>query len=144
MTRGPKPTPTNLIAFTGGKQRTAKKVKDREQRGAVEFDVSVPPPPDDMPERGKTIWLETATKLAKLRVMTEADTAALELYVHSWMRWKDATKQIADTSLIIMSPKNYPLQNPLLPIANKAQEQCLKILTEFGLTPSSRTRVNRE
>ena len=144
MTRGPKPTPTNLVAFSGGKSRTANKVKEREKNGPREFDISIPAPPDDLPKKGISIWNDTATKLAKMRVMTEADTSALEMFVYSWLRWKDATKKVEDTSILIVSPNNYPIQNPALAIANKAQEQCLKILTEFGLTPSSRTRVNRE
>jgi P27 family predicted phage terminase small subunit len=42
---------------------------------------------------------------------------------------------------MVRSPSGYPIQNPMLAIANKAQEQCLKILAEFGLTPSSRSRI---
>ena len=35
-----------------------------------------------------------------------------------------------------------PMQSPYLAIANKAMEQMRAMLTEFGMSPSSRTRVH--
>lgn len=44
---------------------------------------------------------------------------------------------------MILSPeKKIPLQSPYLVIANKAMGQMIKILVEFGRTPSSRSRVH--
>jgi len=48
---------------------------------------------------------------------------------------------VREMGMIVKSPKGYPIQNPFLAIANKAQRTCMDILTEFGMTPSSRTRV---
>jgi P27 family predicted phage terminase small subunit len=41
----------------------------------------------------------------------------------------------------IRSPNDYPMQNPWLPIANKAMRQMHSFLAEFGMTPSARARV---
>jgi hypothetical protein len=44
---------------------------------------------------------------------------------------------------VILTPdKKFPVQSPYLAIANKAQEQMVKIMIEFGMTPSSRSRVH--
>ena len=141
---GPRPTPTNLLPFTKGKNRSKKQIAERAKNGAVEPSVSTPPAPETLTEEGAAHWNKTAKTLAGLRVMSAADVDALTIYIESWMRWQEATESVKTTGLLIRAPSGYPIQNPMLAIANKAQEQCLKILTEFGLTPSSRTRVNRE
>lgn len=41
---------------------------------------------------------------------------------------------------VVKSPSGYPIQSPYLAIANKAHEQMTKLLAEFGMTPSSRSR----
>jgi len=42
---------------------------------------------------------------------------------------------------VIKSPSGFPIQSPYLAIANKAMDQMTKLLTEFGMSPSSRTCV---
>ncbi len=73
--------------------------------------------------------------------MTESDVDALAVYCVNWIRWQDANEKVREMGMIVKSPKNFPMQNPYLAIANKAQRECVGIMTEFGLTPSSRTRV---
>ena len=45
---------------------------------------------------------------------------------------------------VIKAPSGFPVQSPFLAIANKAHEQMVKLLTEFGMTPAARTRVVRD
>jgi hypothetical protein len=40
------------------------------------------------------------------------------------------------------APTGYPIQSPYVSVASKALEQMPKLLTEFGMTPSSRGRIN--
>ncbi len=40
-----------------------------------------------------------------------------------------------------MAPSGYPVQSPYLLIANKAMEQMEKMLSHFGMSPSTRTKV---
>jgi len=105
--------------------------------------VSIPDAPDYLEPDEQTIFLDTAGKLARMRVMTEYDVDALAIYSVNFVRWKEATARLHDMGLMVRSPNNFPMQNPYLSVANSAQKECLRILTEFGLTPSSRTRVNK-
>jgi len=67
----------------------------------------------------------------------------------TWGRYLEAENQIkamADqagggSGLFVKSPKGYPMQSPWLAVSNRAQEMYAKLCVEFGLTPSSRTRV---
>jgi len=132
---GPRPLPKNVVAMRGSK----------DARGATnnlpEPEVCVPDPPDGMTKDARSAWLIFAKQLAGMRVMTKADTAALQMLCESWVRWKDATADVAKNGFMVKSPNGYPLQNPMLAVANKAQDQCLKLLAEFGLTPSARSRI---
>ena len=136
-TSGQKPTPRNLRLIQGV---TPGRMNDQEP----EVEVAVPNVPRFLKGHERRCFRSTAIKLAKMRVMTEADVDALTMYAVNFVRWKEATDTIRKAGMIIKSPKNYPIQNPYLAIANKAQKVCLDILCEFGLTPSSRTRVKKE
>ena len=46
--------------------------------------------------------------------------------------------------LLIKAPSGYPIVNPYLSIANKAMLQIRAFLTEFGMTPSSRSRISAQ
>ena len=137
MTRGPKPTPRNLRLVRGTDRA------DRMNPDEPVVAVSIPDAPDYLEPDEQTIFLDTAGKLARMRVMTEYDVDALAIYSVNFVRWKEATARLHDMGLMVRSPNNFPMQNPYLSVANSAQKECLRILTEFGLTPSSRTRVNK-
>jgi phage terminase small subunit len=42
---------------------------------------------------------------------------------------------------VIKAPSGYPIASPYLSIANTAMAQMTRLLVEFGMTPSSRSRV---
>ena len=79
--------------------------------------------------------------LLRLGVLTEADGSALLTYCKAWERWLAAEHQIAQTGLLLKSKSGYPIVNPLIGIANKTLSNLIKLLGEFGMTPSSRARV---
>ena len=44
--------------------------------------------------------------------------------------------------MLIKAPSGYPIVSPYMSIANKAMIEMRKWLIEFGMTPSSRSRIN--
>ena len=134
-TRGPKPIPRNLRVITGADR------KSRTNEDEPILPVIIPDPPGHLTVAESDKFIEMAGKLARMRVITEADVDALALYAVSWMRMLDADEKVREMGPIIKSPNNYPIQNPYLPISNRCRKDCESILTEFGMTPSSRTRV---
>jgi P27 family predicted phage terminase small subunit len=42
---------------------------------------------------------------------------------------------------MIKSPTGYPVQSPYLAIANRQAEIMMRIASEFGFTPASRSRI---
>ncbi len=75
--------------------------------------------------------------------MTELDLSALAAYSVVYGRWVEAENDLRRRGVMVPAKpgsKNLIL-NPLLPVGNKALQQMLRLLGEFGLTPSTRTRV---
>lgn len=132
--RGPKPTPRNLRIVRG--DPPGKLNPDEPQ-----VEVAIPDPPEHLEGRERDVFTEMAGKLARMRIMSNVDADALAIYAVNYVRWQEATATVRETGLLMRSPQGFPLQNPALAVANKAQDVCLKILAEFGMTPSSRTRV---
>lgn len=79
--------------------------------------------------------------LDRIGVLTEIDGTALAIYCQAYSTWVEATERIKKTGMIVKAPSGYPIQNPYLAIANKAIDQMKSLLAEFGMTPSSRSRV---
>lgn len=75
-------------------------------------------------------------------LLSTADRAALAAYCVTYSRWVEAELMVKKFGMIVKSPKaNFPMKSPYLCIAEGAMEQMRKLLVEFGLTPSSRSRI---
>lgn len=103
---------------------------------------------DDMPahlsDAARAHWAVVAQQLRDAKMLGRVDALALALYCEAFARWKDASDHVAKNGPVVTSPRSgYPVQSPYLNIANKAHDQMVKLLTEFGMTPSSRSRVSK-
>jgi P27 family predicted phage terminase small subunit len=136
MARGRKPTPTALNNLKGDPG------KRRRQMVEPQPGAGIPECPAFLDDVAKAEWQATCEILGELGVLTKADRNALAMYCESWSRYCRATEQVRKFGDVILSPKTkFPIPSPYQAIANKAMEQCHKLLTEFGLTPSARARL---
>jgi P27 family predicted phage terminase small subunit len=75
-------------------------------------------------------------------LLTVADRSALAAYCTVYSRWVHAEAQVKKFGAIVKSPqKGFPMKSPYLCIADQAMEAMRKFMVEFGLTPSSRSRI---
>ena len=88
-------------------------------------------------------WLRAGSILLRSRVLTEADLVALAAYCVVYARWVQAEDDVRRRGVMVPAkPRSKNLvQNPFLAIANKSLQQMLRLLAEFGCTPSTRTRI---
>ena len=138
--KGRKNIPTNLKILRGNPGKRALP-KDEPQPQAV-----CPDPPDILSKEGKKHWKIISKQLFDANVMTVLDTDALMLYCESYARWLESGKALQKEGLLITQASHdgsttYLKQNPWLMIQQKSFDQMKAMLTEFGMTPSSRTRV---
>ena len=100
-----------------------------------------PKPPAHLDDIARAEWDRLVGELHRRGVLAKVDTAALEVYVTLYSRWRDAECKLKVDGVVVTSPKGYPIQNPYLSIANRAAVLLHKFACEFGTTPVSRRRV---
>jgi P27 family predicted phage terminase small subunit len=134
--RGRKPKPTYLKVLDGNPGK--RPLNDREPVPTQ----GVPPRPEWLDEEARTEWERIVPELAAMGLMARADRAALAAYCTAWSRWVAAEAQVRKYGTIVKSPeKGFPMKSPYLCVADQALETMRKLMVEFGLTPSSRSRI---
>jgi len=134
--RGRKPKPSNIKALEGnpGKRRV-------NQSEPVPPD-GIPDCPEHLDEEARAEWFRTAKVLKEIKLLTTADRSALAAYCTAYSRWVAAERQVKKLGPIVKShDKGFPMKSPYLTIADQALEIMRKFMVEFGLTPSSRSRI---
>jgi P27 family predicted phage terminase small subunit len=133
--RGPKPAPISLKIQSGMRS-------DRVNRAAPSPPAVEPEPPAELSALAKGEWDRITPILTRMRVLTEADGAALALYCETFATWTETAKKIARQGYVVLSAAATAKVNPLVAINAQARADMLRLLSEFGLTPSSRSRVS--
>jgi P27 family predicted phage terminase small subunit len=101
--------------------------------------------PDCPPELGPVAqreWNRLVGELIALRLLTNLDRAALAAYCGAYAMWAEATEAIQKFGTMVKSPTGYPIQSPYVAIANRQAEIMMRIASEFGFTPASRSRIS--
>jgi P27 family predicted phage terminase small subunit len=134
--QGRKPRPTKLKVLEGnpGKRRLNDKESDPPP--------AIPSCPEHLSPAAKKEWERVTPLLEKLGLLSQIDGAALSLYCQAWGRWVEAEGALKTYGVMVKSPNGFPMQSPYLAVANRAMEQIRAMLTEFGISPSSRSRVS--
>ena len=132
---GKRPAPTVLKLIRGEKK------KSRLNQNEPQPKLEAPKCPVFLSSVAKKEWKRMVAELEPLGLLTKIDCAALAGYGDAYGRWADASKILQKTGLIIKI-NDYPVRNPALSIISQALKEMKGFLTEFGMTPSSRARVN--
>lgn len=136
--KGRKPLPSIIKKLRGTDQPC--RMNEKEPQPAP-----LPPdPPEHLSDRARGYWTEIFNLLANVGVLSEMDADSLVLYCENKAKWMEATDQINKEGYVITTPNGFLAQSPWLQVQNKAFDQMFKLLTEFGMTPSSRTRIKIE
>lgn len=135
MAAGRKPKPTALKELEGNPGK--RKLNRSEPKPAK----GIPPCPDWLLPEAKKEWDRLAENLGQLGVLTNVDMAAFAAYCQSYARWKEAQEHIDRDGSTFETDKGYQQQTPWVGIANTNQKLMLQAASEFGLTPSSRSRI---
>ena len=132
-----KPIPTNIHILRGNPGRKPKS----ELVDDVEPEIRLPKPPLHLTVEAKREWKRLGEELESLGLVSNIDYAAFAVYCQAYGRWVYAEKQInklGDDGLI--SRGSYGLAQ-WFRMSMQLMDQLRKMLIEFGMTPSSRTRV---
>lgn len=145
-TRGRKPKPAALHLLNGNPSKSSLDKRFEKETDASKIRIEEAPlAPEWLDPIARAEWRRVAELLMEIKILTEADLSALEMYCKSYSRWKNAEHELdeAGSTVMSMETKNggtYLQQMPQVSIAQKYQTICKNWMSEFGLTPSARAR----
>lgn len=153
--RGPKPAPVALQLVRGDPRNQGKGKLAALLDETIRPTVEIPAPPKTLSKEARAEWERIAPHLASLGLVSQIDRAALTAYCTAWGDYEWAEKRIAelnkaaralgdktgDAGRIGKTPSGYLQISVQLQIRNRALEFMDKFLAQFGMSPSSRSRV---
>jgi P27 family predicted phage terminase small subunit len=114
-------------------------------RNEPRYSATVPKPPVTLSKAARAYWQELSKQLDRAGVMTEADRQALALTCSALAEHEAAAAVVADLGAAYEARTEAGAimhrQRPEVAIAADAWRRAMRGLSEFGLTPASRGRV---
>lgn len=134
--KGRKPLPNQLKKLTNSQHYNPNGLETKPER---------PIAPAYLSDYAKSEWSYIVPKLDTLRILGKVDRAVLASYCEAVGTFREATEalQREGNTLVIKSIAGGYYQNPWLAIRNRATADILKLSSEFGMTPSSRSRFQK-
>jgi P27 family predicted phage terminase small subunit len=157
MKTGPAPKPSKLKTLEGNPGKRQLAANEPQPQPAM---TNCPP---FLKGAGRQEWKRISFELYQLGLLTKIDRAALTGYCSSWGLYADAEKELArlrreyrdmakqrkkhpnikmpSNGMVSITSNGNVIMEPLLSVRKQALEQMHKFLTEFGMTPASRGRI---
>lgn len=136
---GRKQTPTKLKMLRGNPGR--RPLPENEPEPEISKDV--PAPPDHLTPEAVKEWKRISPVLHAMGVLTTADDQALAAYCECVAEWLKAKRKVAEHGQLVKTQTGYPNYSPWYVIKNAMQKEMRAWMSEFGMTPSSRTGVTK-
>lgn len=133
---GGKPKPTILKMLSGTLR------KDRANPHEAEPRRRLPSCPAVLQGEARREWHRMGRRLLHAGLLTEIDGPGLMGYCIAYGRLLDAEAKLREYGSVMKIPGGRLAHSPYISIANKALDQMRAMLVEFGMTPSSRSRVH--
>lgn len=137
MGKGRKPTPSHLKVVRGTvRGDRANPNEPAPQRLRVSA-------PAHMSDKGREAWGYVVGILDRMGVLTEADALAVELLCEARADWLTARDEIAAAGGETYTTEAGLIKaHPAVAMRNDAARRMQSLLAEFGMSPSSRSRVS--
>ncbi|MEM7131188.1 MAG: phage terminase small subunit P27 family [Chloroflexota bacterium] len=147
---GRPPKPSNVTKLHGNPSK--RKLNDAEPKPKVK----IPSAPKILQGEARKEWRRISKELHALGLLTDIDRAALTMYCQAWGRWMQAEEALAETfenddgeirlknPLVATTDRGYEHTSAWLQVSTQAYKQMKQLLTEFGMTPSARSRIRVE
>lgn len=138
MVRGRKPKPTAVKEASGALR------KDPQRRNRHEPDVPKGRPEmphwvkeDDIAHR---CWNQTCQLLESMKILTEADAHPIAAYCSDFAQWYRLRHLVSEGNVSQMTEQGDKVKVEAVQV-HKYQDRMFKFWSEYGMTPSSRSRL---
>ena len=132
---GRKPIPTNLKMLRGNPGRRPL------PKNEPKIPAGIPKVPPHLNREAKKEWKRIVPELEQAGLLTKVDGSALAAYCDCFSTWAQASRKIKKGGLTVTGDNGIPVVSPYLKISNAALDRMRQFLVEFGMTPSSRSKV---
>lgn len=92
----------------------------------------------------KEEWDRVAPELFRLGLLTEKDVTALSAYCQSYATWRKCEEAMSVEGMVSSGSRGQVRQHPCFKMADDALKQIHRFVSLFGLSPSSRARMEIE
>jgi len=135
--KGRKPVPTRIKELRGTTRPSRTNPAEAEFRVPYRMLTA----PAHLAPEAKKVWRDVGRMLLVAGLFSVVDKFALGMFCTAAGRWIQAEETIQKTGPVLRSDKGNFYQNPWLAVSNRAWDQMKSMLSEFGLSPAERTRV---
>jgi len=139
--RGRPPIPTAVQEAKGAYRKNPQRRRTNEPTAPA----GRPEMPKNLKPHAKKAWTQTVQALETMGILSSADWASLEIYAEAYQQFKECQASIAQKGTAIWSTNKNgfecAMKNPDVAVMAEAVKTLFKVWSEFGLTPSARTRV---
>lgn len=130
-----RPLPTALKIIRGTTR------KDRINKDEPKPKIETPDVPPGLSPAALVEWDRISPALESMGLLTGIDMAALAGYCELYARWQKAEQKIQDGGEVVTTPNGSLQVSPWVSIAHRSLAEMRKYLSEFGLSPASRSKV---
>ncbi len=134
-----KQTPTPLRILRGNPSKRPIPENEPTFEGTPEV---VPEPPTELTDDQKIFWNDLCPRLVKAGVYSSGDRESLSLLCVALAEVKHANEQLK-LGRVLKTPSGYIQQSPFVSILWSAMKRAQSLMTEFAMTPASRSRVEK-
>lgn len=134
MSRAPQPTRLKILRGNPGRRPLNKREPVPKPGKPVAMDCLTP--------AATVHFARLSEQLSAMKILTEADQAALSALAQSIADYEEATRALAITGPVVESDRERGMvRSPWLIVRKQAWDQMQRGLMDFGLTPSSRSKL---
>lgn len=134
MVRGTKPAPTRLKILKGVE-------KARINRNEPVAAPGIPDCPEHLDELARKEWERITPFLLQMGVLSKIDGTSLALYCEAHSLRVQAFEKIGDEGMVTETQRGGDRVTSWVKVHEQARRDCMRFLVEFGVTPSSRSRI---
>jgi P27 family predicted phage terminase small subunit len=145
---GPSRTPTNIKLLRGTFRG------DRAVSNEAQLPDAIPPVPPHLSDEAKVEWGRITQDLYAAGLLKNVDRAALCAYCDAWSDYVDASSRVKAMGTVVTTKKVIQkdgtetggniIENPYYSVKKRSMELMYRFLTEFGMTPASRSRIEAD
>ena len=123
--------PKEIVA---GQQQAPREVEETKATPILEC-------PPELGPAARQEWERIVSELIAKGVLSRFDRGPLAAYCTAFALAMEAAEMVHKHGAMIKSPNGFPMQSPYLSHLNQQVATMMRIATEFGFTPASRSRI---